>query len=136
MKKDLMWIYFINEGKNKFYSLLFICIDVCGQEKYGSWSGTFPSFRHSKSWNVTRAETVGKTGMSTLTGNPGGSFISIKSRNFWKCLNWGAITCKKKIDILYSIPILFCVGVCGCMYHKNEIIILHMMSQKHGLYLL
>ena len=32
------------------------------------------------------------TGISTLTGNPGGNFISMKSRNFWKCLNWGAMT--------------------------------------------
>ena len=47
-------------------------------------------------WNVTLAETVGKTGMSSFTGNPGGSFISTKSRNFWKCLNWGAIICKNR----------------------------------------
>ena len=58
-------------------------------------------------WNVTLAETVGKTGMSSFTGNPGGSFISTKSRNFWKCLNWGAIICKKiKFSNIYRVRLV------------------------------
>ena len=47
--------------------------------------------RNSKSWKETRVVIVGRIGISTLTGKPGGSFISTNSRNFLKCFT-GATT--------------------------------------------
>jgi len=49
--------------------------------------------RNSNFWNVIFADTVGKIGISILTGKPLGNFIVTNSRNFVKCLN-GAITSK------------------------------------------
>jgi hypothetical protein len=48
-------------------------------------------FRNSNCWNVIFAVTVGKIGISTLTGNPLGSLNVMKSLNLEKCLN-GPIT--------------------------------------------
>ncbi len=47
---------------------------------------------------ITLAVIVGKIGMSTLTGKPGGNFISIKSRSFPICFT-GATTSKTSNNI-------------------------------------